>query len=222
MRATLGLPQLLTVIATSFTYSEGVFGSKKKTSHDNAAEDQSSPSMTEAEAHTQQGKGRPTPTRKEREQARKRPLVPDDRKLAKEKQRLAAQEARQRQSEAMRTGDDRYLPIKDRGPQRRFLRDYVDARFNIGDYFIIVLLAIFIIGLLMPLHIQQYTIWVMWIFIAIWVLDFFILWRKLKRVVVEKFGSAEPGSGMYVFNRVMMIRKLRMPKPMVRRGEFPS
>ncbi|WP_030014233.1 DUF3043 domain-containing protein [Curtobacterium sp. S6] len=199
-----------------------MFGSKKKTPNDNATGESSSQPMNDASAHTSQGKGRPTPTRKEREQARKRPLVPDDRKVAKEKQREAAREARLRQNQAMQTGDDRYLPVKDRGPQRRFLRDYVDARFNIGDYFIVILLVIFILGLLMPLHIQQYTIWVMWIFIAIWVLDFFILWRKLKRAVVEKFGSAEPGSGMYVFNRVMMIRKLRMPKPQVKRGDYPS
>lgn len=169
-----------------------------------------------------QGKGRPTPTRKEREAARKRPLVPDDRKIAKQKEREAAREARLRQNQAMQTGDDRFLPIRDRGPQRRFIRDYVDARFNVGDYFIVILLVIFVVGLLMPLPVQQYTSYVMWIFIALWILDFFVLWRKLKKLVVEKFGSAEAGSGMYVFNRVMMIRRLRMPKPQVKRGEYPS
>ncbi|WP_274542943.1 DUF3043 domain-containing protein [Rothia uropygialis] len=178
--------------------------------------------MNSSEAARAQGKGRPTPTRKEREAARKRPLVPDDRKMAKQKEREAAREARVRQNQAMQTGDDRYLPVRDRGHQRRFIRDYVDARFNIGDYFIVILLVIFVLGLVMPLHIQQFTIYVMWIFIAIWLLDFFILWRKLKKLVIEKFGSAEAGSGMYVFNRVMMIRRLRMPKPQVKRGEFPS
>lgn len=178
--------------------------------------------MNSADQTMPQGKGRPTPTRREREAARKRPLVPDDRKEAKQKEREAAREARLRQNQAMQTGDDRYLPARDRGPQRRYVRDYVDARFNIGDYFIIILIVIFVLGLVMPLPIQQYTIYVMWIFIAIWILDFFLLWRKLKKLVVAKFGSVEPGSAMYVFNRVMMIRKLRMPKPQVKRGEYPS
>ena len=64
-------------------------------------------------------KGRPTPSRKEQVAARRRPIVGADRGAAKTADREAAAELRARQREAMRTGDEKYLPIVDKGPQRR-------------------------------------------------------------------------------------------------------
>jgi len=78
-------------------------------------------------------KGRPTPKRREAEQARRRPLVPDgrgDRKALK----AQAKVRREREYQAMITGDDRNLPPRDKGPVRRWVRDYVDARHNAGEY----------------------------------------------------------------------------------------
>ena len=34
-----------------------------------------------------------------------------------------------KQREALANGDERYLPARDKGPVRRFVRDYVDSRF---------------------------------------------------------------------------------------------
>ncbi|WP_421084105.1 DUF3043 domain-containing protein [Rothia nasimurium] len=166
-------------------------------------------------------KGRPTPSRKEREAARRTPLVPADRKAAKEAQREADREFRAKQQQALQTGDERYLPVNDRGPQRRYIRDYVDARFNVGDFMLIVILAIFIVGLFTPAF-QQYTVLAMWAFILLWIIDYMILWRGLKKKLTEKFGSIEPRSGFYAFNRSMMIRRFRLPKPQVKRGEYPN
>ncbi|WP_326503010.1 DUF3043 domain-containing protein [Rothia nasimurium] len=166
-------------------------------------------------------KGRPTPSRKEREAARRTPLVPADRKAAKNAQREADREFRAKQQQALQTGDERYLPANDRGPQRRYIRDYVDARFNVGDIMIIVILAVFIVGLFSP-SMQQYTILLMWGMILLWVIDYMIMWRGLKKKLTEKFGSIEPRSGFYAFNRVMMLRRFRLPKPQVKRGEYPK
>lgn len=166
-------------------------------------------------------KGRPTPSRKEREAARRTPLVPADRKAAKEAQRAAEREFRAKQQHALQTGDERYLPLNDRGPQRRYIRDYVDARFNVGDFMLIIVLLIFIIGLVVP-STQQFTALLMWVMILLWILDYFIMWRKLKKKLTEKFTTVEPRSGLYAFNRVMMIRRFRLPKPQVERGNYPS
>ena len=47
--------------------------------------------------------------------------------------------ARERQNDALMGGDQRYLPAVDRGSQRRYIRDYVDARRNLGDFMLAIL-----------------------------------------------------------------------------------
>ena len=42
----------------------------------------------------------------------------------------------------MVTGDERHLPLRDKGPVRRFIRDYVDARFSIGEILLPALVLI--------------------------------------------------------------------------------
>src|SRR5690625_6637727 len=44
-------------------------------------------------------------------------------------------------------GDERYLGPRDAGPQRRYIRDYVDARFSIGEMFIPIALVVLIAGM---------------------------------------------------------------------------
>lgn len=203
-----------------------MFGRNKKSSENaGSVVVDATPVASETPETTQPGytapKGRPTPSRKEREAARRTPLVPADRKAAKDAQREADREFRAKQQQALQTGDERYLPANDRGPQRRYIRDYVDARFNVGDIMIIVILAVFIVGLFSP-SMQQYTILLMWGMILLWAIDYMIMWRGLKKKLTEKFGSIEPRSGFYAFNRVMMIRRFRLPKPQVKRGEYPK
>src|SRR5476649_2244831 len=72
-------------------------------------------------------KGHATPTRKQREAARKRPLVgdksPESRAISKEQQRAQRERARI----GFANGEEKYLPMRDRGPQKRFIRDIVDS-----------------------------------------------------------------------------------------------
>lgn len=77
------------------------------------------------------GKGRPTPSRKEREAARKKPLIGDRSKEAKKAARaqLAAKRAEAR--EGMLNGEERYLTVRDRGPQKKLARDMVDSRLSL-------------------------------------------------------------------------------------------
>ena len=42
----------------------------------------------------------------------------------------------------MRTGDERYLPPRDKGPVKRFIRDFVDSRFSFIELMIPLLLVI--------------------------------------------------------------------------------
>ena len=121
----------------------------------------------------------------------------------------------------MQTGDEKYLPIRDKGPQRRYIRDYIDSRFNLGDYMMIVILIVFVGGLFLS-NLQTITLSIMWGFLLLVALDVWLMWRGLKKHLIDKFGEVAPGSTMYAINRAIMIRRFRLPKPQVKRGQRPQ
>ena len=165
-------------------------------------------------------KGKPTPSRKEREAARKKPLVVTDRKAAKAAEREALREQRAREQRALQTGDEKYMPLKDKGKQRRYIRDYVDARFNVGDYMLVLIFLFFILGWFVPSYQLQFS-FAMYALLLLFVLDLWIMWRGLKKKLLAKFGEIESGAAMYAINRPMMPRRFRLPKPQVKRGQYP-
>lgn len=182
----------------------------------------SAPSADASAASTLAGKGRPTPSRKEREAARKRPLVPNDRKEAAKAARAKMNEARERARIGMANGEERYLPTRDKGPQKKFVRDYVDARWGVGEFMIPVMFAVIIVSFVPGLDV--YAILALWAFFLVAVLDATILGFLVKRRLAEKFGASkvERGVRWYAAMRSLQLRVLRLPKPQVKRGEFPA
>ncbi|GAB2907305.1 DUF3043 domain-containing protein [Neomicrococcus lactis] len=195
-----------------------MFGRKK-----NETDSPVTPEPVVTQRDAQAGKGAPTPKRSVQQAQNKRPLVPSDRKLSKE-QRLKEREERQRQFRlANETADERYLLPKDRGEQRRFARAFVDARYMISEYLMFVLLAFIIVALVIQdINVQTYITLAMWAVLLITVVDTFIMTRKLKKRLIEKFGQVERGVLWYAATRGMQFRKLRLPKPQVARGEYPQ
>lgn len=172
------------------------------------------------EAPVGPGKGRATPSRREQEQARRRPLVPTDRKAASRTARSDAAVERNRARIGMANGEDRYLPVKDRGPQRRFIRDVVDSRLRLGELLYPVF-GVFFIGSFVITGAAQSTLFIgLWAFVIIVVGDGLLAARGIKRRLVTKFGDAAVTKGVnfYVVTRVIQFRSLRMPKPQVKRG----
>ena len=168
------------------------------------------------------GKGRPTPTRAEREAARKRPLVADT-KEAKARARAELQAQREKARQGMANGDPRYLPARDQGPQRKFVRDFVDGGWHLGEAvmpaMIVVILATFI-----PVPaVQFYSFVGLWIFILFVIGDMIITSIRAKAGVKERFGAdrMEKGLGWYAAMRTIQMRFLRLPKPQVKRGRKP-
>jgi Protein of unknown function (DUF3043) len=172
------------------------------------------------------GKGRPTPKRRAAEAANKRPLVPTDRKAAAKSARAAARAARDRQFQAMQTGDERYLPAKDRGPVRRYIRDHVDARWNLGEFFLPVAMVFVLLTLLFSRDIVASTVVVLalYVVVLITIVDAFIMWRRLRKKLAAKFGddAQQRGLAMYAVLRVFQLRRARLPKPLVKRGQYPA
>jgi hypothetical protein len=193
----------------------------------NKTDNPTTPSTTaeaEIEARIAAGKGRPTPTRKEREAANKRPLVPGDRKLAAKEARAKMAEAREKARVGYAAGDERYLPARDRGPQKKFIRDYVDARFNVGEFLIPIMFVVIILTLIPSAEVQVYAMLAIWAFFLLALIDVFLLGRRLRKRLAEKFGESkvERGVRWYAAMRSLQLRVLRLPKPQVKRRQFPE
>ncbi|MDR2454121.1 MAG: DUF3043 domain-containing protein [Bifidobacteriaceae bacterium] len=178
------------------------------------------------------GKGRPTPTRKQAEAARKRPLggagvgratTP----LSKEQQKAARRKAREQWDHAMRTGDERYLPARDKGPERRFARDWIDSRRSVGEYIVYLalgsLVALFLLMQLAP-GVAAAVMLLMYVIVFAVIADGIVRGRLLKKALVAKFGAGNLPRGVvwYGVNRSMQPRRNRMPNPQVKIGQHPG
>ncbi|MDN5687808.1 MAG: DUF3043 domain-containing protein [Brachybacterium sp.] len=173
-------------------------------------------------------KGRPTRTRKEAEAARRRPLVVDDRKEARKRDRAQAARARQESQQAMMTGDEKKMPLQHRGPDRRLVRDLVDSRRNIAEYFFPLALIFMLVALIMPLirpelYLTMSTgmIVVLWGGILVCVIDSFFLRRHLRKHLTAEYGTVERGLVGYGIMRAIQIRRFRLPRAQVKHGQSP-
>jgi len=160
-------------------------------------------------------KGRPTPSRKEAESKRKvSTLAPVIGKEAKKRDKALARERRVAAREAYLRGDENALPLRDRGPVRRFVRDEVDGRRSIGEYFLPIIFVVLLLTMVLPREKQLIPVLLMYTVLLFAVVDGFFLSRKLKKQIIEKFPDANTkGLGMYGWLRSTQMRRLRAPKP---------
>ncbi len=174
-----------------------------------------------SESTEKAGKGRPTPARKEREQANRRPLVGDRSKEAKEAQKIKLREERTRAREGMMAGDERFLTIRDRGPQRRYVRDVVDSRFTAGELVLPALFVVVMTTFIESYEVQLISLFAMWGLFGVVAIDGWFVSRAVKKRAAAKFGAdkLETGLGWYGAMRSIQMRALRIPKPQVKRFE---
>ena len=172
------------------------------------------------------GKGRPTPKRKVVEAQRRRPLVPGDRKAAAKAARARSREIRDREFAAMKSGDEKNMPYRDKGPVKRFIRDFIDARWSFGEFFLpIAIVFVFLTALT-----NQNPVFALTILVALYgvilatIVQAWLTSRKLRKALVAKFGDdgIVKGNTMYGIMRSLQIRRSRLPRPMVKRGEHPQ
>lgn len=175
----------------------------------------------EPEAEDRPGaKGRPTPKRREAEaQRRKTAKVPTDRREATRLRRQRMREERVKMREAMRTGDERYLPARDAGPLRRAVRDLVDEKRTALEFLMPVVLVLFVLTLI-PLTITVLASnLLMLVLLSVLVADGLRLRRRVRAMVAERFPDEEPrGLTSYALMRALQIRRLRLPPPKVGPG----
>lgn len=168
-------------------------------------------------------KGRPTPKRSDAQsQRRSRAHTPTNRKDAAKAQREARRADMARQREAMASGDERYLPARDKGPVRRFARDYVDSRWAVAEFFLPMAVVILVLTMIRVPSIQSIALLLWLVIIVLIVLDSVLIWFRLGKLLQERFPNENlKGVKAYAVMRTLQMRRLRLPKPQVKRGEKP-
>jgi hypothetical protein len=195
---------------------------------------------TTREATSTAPKGRPTPKRSEA--ARKRgPVAPapmtaaearkrrkelggpklskEERKAEKVTRRAAMSERR----EKMMAGDDAYLLPRDKGPVRKYVRDVVDSRRNVLGLFMPAALGLVFVMLSVPsLQVQRLLSPAMLALVLIMAIDGLLIGRRVNKLVDEKFPDNVEGGwklGFYAASRASQLRRMRAPRPQVKRGD---
>lgn len=172
------------------------------------------------------GKGRPTPKRKAQEAANHRPLVGGQAtKEDKEARKRAMREKRAKENAALMSGDERNMPPEHRGPERRWMRDFIDARSSAAEWAMPVMLAFVVLTLFVgnsvlgTFMIMAFYIVLIGMGIEVWLIS-----RSLKKRFEARFGEGKLPRGwrLYTITRCMNMRRMRVPKPQVKRGEYPD
>jgi Protein of unknown function (DUF3043) len=182
------------------------------------------------------GKGRPTPKRREAEGRRRGPAPAPPRtqreasKLARANRPDREQRKQQRMRETerrragMARGDDRYLPVRDRGPVRAYVRDVVDSRPHLIGLFMPLALIVVASAFIPVPAVQQYMSLFSLVMLIVMIGEGIWLGRTVTAKARERFPNEDinaVGTGWYSFTRASQPRRLRMPKPRVERGDNP-
>jgi hypothetical protein len=166
------------------------------------------------------GKGRPTPKRREVEKGRRRAITaPRDRKAALRQTREQQRAERTRSMQALRAGDEKHLPVRDRGPVKKYARDLVDARRSVAEFFLPLALLIFVLTLVPVAELRLAGSYLWLALVVMVVVDSVVLVMRLRRGLDRAYpDESHRGAVPYALMRSMQIRRFRLPPPRVRTG----
>ncbi|MFN8125864.1 MAG: DUF3043 domain-containing protein [Candidatus Nanopelagicales bacterium] len=172
----------------------------------------------------QQPKGRPTPSRKDAEAHRKQNLkVPADPKAARKAMKQREREARMEARAGLMAGDERYLPARDQGPAKAYVRNYIDRKRRLSEYFIFIAVAILLVAFVRNPQVQNLVSLVWFLIAGIVLLEVGWVLFRLNRDLTERWPDKAERKGclLYAALRMLQIRRLRIPPPKVKPGGAP-
>jgi hypothetical protein len=170
---------------------------------------------------TPEKKGKATPKRKDAVAKTKinsitAPVSKADRAKNRESLKAARAEARA----AYMRGDQNALPARDRGPVKKFVRDYIDSKRSLGEYFLPLMVIVLMLTLVPSVEIRFFAIILMYSAMAYSVIFGFVVSARIKKLVAEKFpGESTKGLGIYGWLRSTQMRRLRAPSPQKKLGD---
>jgi Protein of unknown function (DUF3043) len=169
-----------------------------------------------ARPEAQAPKGRPTPSRKDAESSRRTARkIPSDPKAAKKAQKERARDERATARAGMVAGDKRFLPSRDQGPVRAYIREYVDGRRRMSEYFVFVAVGILVAGFARNPQVQSAVSFIWFGATGVIAVEMILTLVKLNKQLTERWPDKadRKGSMLYGGMRALQIRKLRVPAP---------
>ena len=165
-------------------------------------------------------KGKPTPKRKDAQaKLNFSPLSPTSSKAAKKVLKEQSRARRLETRAAYMRGEESALPVRDKGDARRFVRNYIDERKSIGEYFLVIIMVVLFLTIVPIPAVQLAAIAIMYSSMIYISINGFLLSRRIKKLVIAKFpGQSTKGIGLYGWMRSTQLRRLRAPAPQVGPG----
>ena len=122
--------------------------------------------------------------------------------------------------QAMKDGDERYYSARDKGPVRRFVRDYVDARFSLIELIIPLLLITMIMGYSGNASLQRWGNTLLLLTMLMVVIDMLLLRFRMRRELARRFpDESQKGLTYYAISRALQMKFMRLPKAKVKIGQ---
>jgi hypothetical protein len=147
---------------------------------------------------------------------------PKDPKAARALARQRRQEDARERREGLMTGDDRFLSARDKGPVRRYVRDIVDARQNVGSIFFFGTIVVLVLSMVPNFTVQLGSNLAFVAMLVAIALDSMLLARRIRSRVSAKFPKNDERWGslyFYGIMRALSFRRMRAPKPQVKVGD---
>jgi hypothetical protein len=177
---------------------------------------------TRSRAHTASKRELGKATPKRQAGGRRVEPPPSNRREAMKRMREKQREARAEARAGMLAGKEEFLPARDKGPERRVVRDIVDTRRNVGSYFLPVTILVFAGSFTAVPVVVQFSAALFYAFLLGAIVDSGLLTRRVKKIMLKRFPKATKPPRSYYFYAIMralQTRRLRMPPPVVKVGD---
>ncbi|NBV90245.1 MAG: DUF3043 domain-containing protein, partial [Actinobacteria bacterium] len=146
-----------------------------------------------------------------------------DAKAARKAERQRQNEARFAARTGMLRGDERYFTARDRGPVRKAVRDFVDRRRTVGEFFVPMAFIVILSGMIRNENVRILMTNAWLIMLILLILDSAWLGYRVNVVMKREFPekSERKGITLYAIMRGLQIRKFRIPPATVKAGGKP-
>ena len=133
----------------------------------------------------------------------------------------------------MESGNVAEMPKAERNPMRVYMRAWIDARFNVSEFFIPAAIILLVGSLVFSAYstvVGFVLAMAMYLYMFAVIIDLIVMWITLKRSMIkhhkwdgDKSKLRETHAMTYAISRTLQIRRMRVPRPTEKkRGNWPK